>query len=334
MTNSNISTMPDHSTVLAAMRLAGRAPSVHNTQPWRLVLDGPTLRLYRDDRRMLDVADPSGRQLLISCGAMLHHVRTAFAATGWHTDTIRMPDPAHPEWLATIEFRPWTDPPSGVLARAEAIARRRTDRLPMREPDQWDQLLHNLRMLVSPHEVVLDVLDESVRPRLATASEHTAAIQRYDMQYQSELHWWIGHSRPTEGVPRELLASEREARNTPIGRTLPAGNNVPRRADIDDRARLIVLSTHGDSTLEWLCVGEALSAVLLECAAMGAATCALTHLTELPAARRLLTGLIGHQVTPQVVIRIGADDDGPESPMTSRRPVTEFLTIGAQPQSH
>lgn len=68
---------PDRATLLAAMRVAARAPSVHNTQPWRWVYRDGQLFLYRDDERLLTSADPSGRQLVISCGTMLHHAGTA-----------------------------------------------------------------------------------------------------------------------------------------------------------------------------------------------------------------------------------------------------------------
>ncbi|WP_433722182.1 hypothetical protein ACQP0C_20780 [Nocardia sp. CA-129566] len=73
---------------------------MHNTQPWRGVFDGIRLHLYRDNDRLLTSADPLGRQLVISCGATLHHVRTAFAAEGWHTDTTRLPDVGRSDYLA------------------------------------------------------------------------------------------------------------------------------------------------------------------------------------------------------------------------------------------
>ncbi|MET9492967.1 hypothetical protein [Nocardia sp. NPDC006630] len=146
------------------MRLASRAPSVHNTQPWRWEFDGEKLQLFTDPDRLLTAADPHGRQLIISCGAMLHHVRTAFGAQGWHTDTVREPDPLNPGLLAEIRFRAWPNPPAGLITRAAVIDQRRTDRLPFEEPKEWDSLLPRLRMLVSPHYLELISLDENIRP--------------------------------------------------------------------------------------------------------------------------------------------------------------------------
>ncbi|MBF6223076.1 hypothetical protein IU479_33895 [Nocardia abscessus] len=324
--------VPDNPAILAALRLAARAPSVHNTQPWRWVFDGTRLHLFTDADRLLLSTDPHGRQLVISCGAVLHHLRTVFADQGWHTDTVRVPDRQRPDHLATIEFRPWADPPEGIHTRALAIDRRRTDRLPMSAPEGFADIVPRLRLLTSPHDVELSVLDDSARPRLAAASEQTGALRRDDLLYQTELQWWAGHSETPEGVPRSALVSDAEFARVGVGRAFPSAPHSMRRAELEDHARLVVLSTEGDSVTQWLHTGEALSAVLLECTAAGLATCALTHITELPTGRRLLTSLIPSPATPQVLLRIGtAPDDADMIPPTPRRPVTDiFIVTGSR----
>ncbi|WP_051023378.1 Acg family FMN-binding oxidoreductase [Nocardia pneumoniae] len=320
--------VPDRPAMLTALRLATRAPSVHNTQPWRWVFDGTRLHLHTDADRLLSSTDPRGRQLVISCGSMLHHARTAFAHQGWHTDTVRLPDPQQSGHLATIEFRPWPDPPAGVHTRALAIDRRRTDRLPMMAPEGFDDIVPRMRMLSSPHEVELGVLDESARPRLAAASQRTEALRRDDLLYQTEMDWWAGHPDAPEGVPPSALVSDAEFARVGIGRAFPSAPHSMRRDHIEDHARLVVLSTDGDSVMQWLRTGEALSAVLLECTAAGLATCALTHITELPTGRNLLTNLIARPGTPQVVIRVGtAPEDSEMIPPTPRRPLTDIFTV-------
>jgi nitroreductase len=322
--------VPDHQTMLAAMRLAARAPSVHNTQPWHWRFDGIRLHLYTDADRLLSSTDPLGRQLVMSCGAMLDHVRTAFAERGWHTDAIRVPQPRRPEHLATIGFRPWPHPPAGLRARARAIENRCTDRLPLGEPGDWPETLQSLRALAAPHNVDLDVLDESVRPRLAAASQRLGSLRGMDMLYETELDWWVGHSGMPEGIPPAALASDAEFSRVGVGRVFPAAPHSMRRAELVDRARLVVLSTSRDSVTQWLHAGEALSAVLLQCAVAGLATCALTHITELPAGRKLLAELIPHPSTAQVVIRIGtAPEDEDAIPRTPRRALADIFTSTA-----
>ncbi|MGW6728083.1 Acg family FMN-binding oxidoreductase [Nocardia sp. NPDC055029] len=326
MNTQRVHEVPDHPTVRAAIRLGCRAPSLHNTQPWRWVFDGTALELSHDPDRQLTAADPTGRQVLISCGAALHHVRTAFAAAHWHTAVTRLPDPDRPELLARIEFEPWPEPPIGELRRAEAIDRRYTDRLPMAAPIGLTSVVSTLDKLVAPHDLSVDVLADEVRPKLALVSEQSGALRRYDMEYQAELRWWAGHPERSDGVPPSALISESERARVGVARPFPALERSARRGDLDDHARLVVLSTADESPLAWLRTGEALSAVLLDCTASGLSTCALTHITELTAGRRLLAGLIGHPGVPQVVVRIGIAPEDRQRPPTPRRPLTEVLT--------
>lgn len=247
--------VPDHRVMPAALRLATWAPSVHSTQPWRWIFDGTRLRLYTDADRLPPSTGPHGRQLVISCGAVLHHARTTFADRCRHTYTTRVPD-----HLAVIEFQPWVDPPEGIHNRALAIVRRRTDRLPMTEPDGFTDVLPRLWMLTSPHEVELSVLDDSVRPRLATASEQVGALRRHDLLYQIDVEWWTGYSENPEGVPAAALVSDAEFARVGVGRAFPPAPHSMRPARQEDRARLVVLCAEGDSVTRWLRTGEALSA--------------------------------------------------------------------------
>jgi hypothetical protein len=64
-----------------AVSLACRAPSLHNSQPWRWVSRHGALQLFLDPTRVLHY-DQSRREALIGCGAALHHLRVAMAASG------------------------------------------------------------------------------------------------------------------------------------------------------------------------------------------------------------------------------------------------------------
>ena len=119
--------IPDQDTVLDALQLAVRAPSVHNTQPWGWRVEGRNVHLYADPARQVPATDPLGRDLVISCGAALHHLLVALAASGWAGRVHRLPDPHRPDHLATVELTPHI-PPSAETELATAIPHRRTDR--------------------------------------------------------------------------------------------------------------------------------------------------------------------------------------------------------------
>lgn len=81
------------------------APSVHNTQPWRLHLGRDELRIYVDRSRRLPVLDPTSRLLTISIGCALFNARVALAASGADLEVLRLPNSKDPELMAVIRPR-------------------------------------------------------------------------------------------------------------------------------------------------------------------------------------------------------------------------------------
>ena len=131
-----------------AARAALLAPSVRNTQPWQWLISGATLTLRADRTRQVPDTDPEARLLLLSCGAALHHARTALAANGWTPVVRRLPDSADPDLLATLEIgEPGiADPHAHRLT--EAMPRRRTDRRPFADVPVPGDTLEALNRLV------------------------------------------------------------------------------------------------------------------------------------------------------------------------------------------
>ena len=94
---------PDPEMVRAVLTLATQAPSVHNSQPWRWRVGPHSLHLHADPSRHLPKTDPDRRDLVVSCGAVLHHCAVALAAMGWQAKIHRFPNPADRNHLASIE---------------------------------------------------------------------------------------------------------------------------------------------------------------------------------------------------------------------------------------
>lgn len=118
---------PDAEAMRAVLTLATRAPSVHNSQPWHWRVGPSSVNLYADSSRHLPRTDPDRRDMLLSCGAGLHHCTVALAAIGWRAKIHRLPDPSEPGHLAAVEVVAQS-PGELDVTLAAAIARRRTDR--------------------------------------------------------------------------------------------------------------------------------------------------------------------------------------------------------------
>lgn len=310
-----------------AVELACRAPSLHNSQPWRWIDNGAVIDLFADPHRIVRSTDSSGRETLISCGAVLDHFRVAMAVAGWTIHVDHFPNPNRLDHLASIDFSPLEYVTKAWNDRAEAIRRRRTDRLPLRAPARWEPFEPVLRAAVGNDAVALDVLDDDARGKLAEATRLTESLRRYDEFYHRELQWWTARFRQSDGVPKSALVSPTEHDRVGVDRVFPPSGTSERRAAItQDEAKILVLSTTDDTRMAAFGCGEALSAVLLECTMAGLGTCPLTHITEIEDSRRVIRELIGTAAMPQVLVRVGSapPTDTVASP-TPRRPVTEVL---------
>lgn len=124
---STSASFPDAQTIRTALTLATRAPSVHNTQPWRWKVGQHSIHLFADPARHLVHTDPDRRELMVSCGMVLHHAATALAALGWRARVNRFPNPQEPLHLAAIALSP-ARVDNHDVALAAAIPCRRTDR--------------------------------------------------------------------------------------------------------------------------------------------------------------------------------------------------------------
>lgn len=140
---------PAHTVEQAALevvRLACLAPSSHNTQPWAWRIRGARIELHLDPGRGPASVDPQGRNLVISCGAALHHALVAAVGLGWH------PDLATPAGgttlLATIDLTRDRHTEAGQEG-LRALQQRRTDR---RRFTTWPVPLHRLVQLARAAE--------------------------------------------------------------------------------------------------------------------------------------------------------------------------------------
>ncbi|WP_433716524.1 Acg family FMN-binding oxidoreductase [Nocardia sp. CA-084685] len=295
--------LPDDHTVRAALALAVRAPSVHNTQPWRWRIGDRSVHLYLDPTRALPSTRPDQRDLVLSCGAALHHLRVAFAALGWSAVVRRLPNPAQPNHLASIEPVRHRPTPNEIELSA-AIARRRTDRRLFTEwpvpPGYLGLVTERAATLGATVRQVTDrSRDYVVEAMRASAEQHAG-----DPEHRFEPAEW-----------RDGPATAAEYAHEP------------------DFAELLVVGTSADDRLSRLCAGEALSAVLLTATNVGLATCLLTEPLETPTLRdRVRAGVLDNYGYPQAVIRVGWAPTGDgQLPRTPRRAVEDVLapsTVG------
>jgi hypothetical protein len=314
----------------ALRRAAARAtlaPSVHNTQPWRLELHPGRLDIYADFNRRLAVLDPSGRQLVISCGCAVMNARVSLAGSGFDVDVVRTASLARTDLMASLSV---TGPPADatlgaldVVMESRVTNRRRFNGGPVPE-----QMLSVLTGAASDEQASLAVIrNETDRLAAVALSRHADYVENHNSAYRSELDAWTTADRQrTDGVPNWAVP--------PVGDFAP--DQIPIR-DFDTRGyaalpvyaesaedgTLAVLLTEQDSPDQWLRAGEALERILLEITRGGYVASPHTQVIEVPVTRAQLRHDLGLTGYPHILLRIG---HAVATQAVPRRPLEDVLS--------
>ncbi len=310
---------------------ASRAPSVHNSQPWRWEYDGRQLHLSADWSRQLRHGDPDGRDLIISCGSALHHLCVAATAFGWRATPHRLPAGA-PGRLATIDFA--ESRTAAVAAAAlQASPERQTDRRAPSSAHVPKRQLDALVRTATIHGAIATQLPDEASEPLRDLMLLASVIQHSSDAYLEELAQWT-HSRGDDGVPdSSVIFRPNVADPSGAGTRFPSGMLLDHEPQNKPSSQCwILLTTSSDDVRSRLRAGEALSAILLLAHLQGLAVVPYTQPIEVDAARSGIEhAMLRSSANLQVILRVAVAQPGsPALRRTRRRPLDEVLSIAGE----
>jgi hypothetical protein len=301
---------------------ATAAPSIHNTQPWLFRPRGDTIDVLVDRRRQLPTLDPDGREMLVSIGAAVLNLRLAVRAHRRESQVRLMPDRHQPDLIATLFTQPAAAPPAGVVALAEAIPHRHTNRRPFADKPVPYGTMEELAAAAAVEHASLLAVDPALRDGVLSLTRTADNRMRANPRYLAELATWTtpGGVGRRDGVPRQAFGPRDRHGTLPL-RDFALGQGAPTATvAFEPDPTLILLFTKGDAPADWLRAGAALQRVLLTATLRGLAATPLSQLLEVPRLRTLLEDSSTGEVV-QTILRIGY----PTTPAlaTPRRPIEE-----------
>jgi len=307
MSQPTVKTVETAAAVDRVLEWASRAPSVHNTQPWTWRVHNTRIDLFADFRRQLVHTDPQRRDLLISCGAALHHLQVAAGALGWAPQVYRAPDPGDDRVVATVELTRTAPPPDGAKTLA-LLGRRVTDR---RRLSSWPvppERLDALAMAGSTWGAhVIPIEQERTKARLERLVRRADGLQQQSSQYRDEVDTWVTES-DSQGVP---------AGHVPQPDTVDTSDALTRRflrGTLEDLALdgaapgdgMLLICTSSDDPLSRIRAGEALSAMWLQATCDNLSLVPLSQALEVAATRRILQNdVLDNLAVAQLMLRVG-----------------------------
>jgi hypothetical protein len=305
---------------------AARAPSIHNTQPWRFRASEGSIEVYADPGRKLRV-DPLGRELLISCGAALFGLRLGMRSLGYMPVVDVLPDRARLRLIARVSLgRP--EPMNAAERKIlEALPHRHTHRGPFAPGGLPAGLLAGLQHDALAEGATLALIDRThAYERLADIVTAVTRRQDLDPKARADMRDWTrdpaSHAR--DGVPSSAFTAADDRHR---GRLPQRDFDLGRGLGLVDSsgpapAATAVLLTPGDSRGDWICAGQALHHVLAHAASRWVFASMHTQPLEAAAIRELIRDRLALPGAPQMILQLGPAQT---TSVTARRPSSELL---------
>jgi hypothetical protein len=314
------------------VRVAARAPSVHNTQPWRFKICKQAIELYADRSRQLRT-DPVGREMLISCGAALYGLRLAVRSLGHEPQVELFPEPGRPLFppaglrlLARVRLGPVSPLNPAERKMLDAVPHRHTHRGPFEPVPLPAGLLPDLQADAIAEGATLAVVDlEPARPKLAAIFATAVRGQDLDPVARAEIVRWTREegSQSRDGVPAHAFPARpgRKPGWVPE-RDFDLGRGLGLQPDGGSAAAVTaVLVTACDSEEDWLRAGQALNRLLLHAASQWC----FAQPLQAAAARTLIRSRLALPGAPQLLLQFGVSRTARS---VGRRPAADLLQDG------
>jgi len=302
---------------------AVRAPSMHNSQPWRFRLAAGHVDLLLDPDRELPVADAAGWASRIACGAALFNLRLALAARGLPAEVRLLPDRADRGLLARLTPAEAHPPTAAELRLFAAIPRRRSNRGPFLDKpipvDVRAGLIAAARAEKAWLDLVLGPVGVEATARLVQTADD---VLHRDPAYQRELASWIRSDVPAADGVAVSAGGPAPRPGDLLARRDFGGRELAGHLDYEREPLIAVLGGTGDWPADQLQVGQALQRVLLTATDRGLAASMFSQPIEVATVREQLRLALGRHGPPQMLLRFGY---GAPAPASTRRPVSEVI---------
>lgn len=297
------------------------APSTHNSQPWRFVLEGDAIDVFADPARALAASDRDRREMYLSVGCALETLLIAADYEGFGVRLTYFPVAADATYVCRVEIlRHAEKRPNSAADLLHAVPHRHTSHRPFDAARPLTR--HDLDWLaraVDGSDVALHFLDAAAHAELAGLLLSAETTLFADRGYREELGNWIGEGAlGTPWIVSKL--GQLAVTQLPLARRMAQAE----AAWLKSAPQVALLSTRDDRRLHQVRAGQAYVRIALMAQSRDIRNQPFSAPLELPGTRAALGALFGVGArAPQQVFRLGYAE--PEQLRTARRPLGELM---------
>jgi len=293
------------------LEYARLAPSVHNAQPWRFIVNGTTVSLAVAPERMLGAGDPTSRESWISFGICLEAILQAAKGLGMQAEITEVQGAALSDIIATVHITP--DGAEKQPATLKALKDRHTHRERMEPADIPSSLIETCKQAVSDLDGV-DVFfmqDKAAISQVAGDTFKAMSLALSSPDFRHELYHFVHYNWSPARTGMHGYTQGEGALGSLIGKlSIKLGIGLQAKAlhdkqRINDASALVFVGTTGDVPSFWLRAGQAYLRVALEIAKSGLAQGTMAAPIEAPGFHDDIEKLLGTSMRLQTMLRVG-----------------------------
>ena len=298
---------------------ASKAPSGHNTQPWKFHITDSTITVLPNLDVALPVVDRNNRELFISLGCAVENLCIAASYFGYTTHIIEC---SIEEIILELTKNALTIEDSLF----HQIEKRQTNRNIYNGNKISDGILQQLQSIPKENGIQF-YFTEINTPFANTITQYIMKgneIQMADIAFKNELLSWMRFNKKQVEATHNGL-SYLVFGNPPLPRILarpivslflkPNAQNKSDRKKIDSSSHFVVCATQRDTIEEWINLGRTLQRFLLKVTEIGISYAFLNQPCEVAAlAFDLREKLPVNKEHPTLIMRIGYAKQIPYSP--------------------
>ncbi len=303
---------------------AAKAPSGHNTQPWKFKLNQNSIDIYPDFTKSLPIVDPEHRELFVSLGCAAENLCIAALHKGYQ---------------ATVSI----DEINSVIHIQLAKQDNNTSSslFPQLSARQTNRSIYNGNMISDRDIALLKQSDAESGTKVYFFKNGTSEFdciseliyegnrrQMQDKKFKEELQQWMRYNKKHQDATRDGLSyAVFGAPNLPrfiakfiISQTLnEQSQNKTDRKKIAGSSHFILFTTQNDTLEQWVNLGRTLERILLKTTGMGISHAYMNPPNEIRELSKKMVqqlGIAGEY--PTILLRVGY---GKKMPYSLRRSV-------------
>ncbi len=324
-------TITDNANLLKIIESAAKAPSGHNTQPWKFIVSDSAVEIHPDFRMALPVVDGNNRELYISLGCAAENLCISANEMGYHNifsieRTVQKTSFIRIRLSKGAEIR---DPLS------EQIDRRQTNRSYYKHETIPTEIIEQLKRNRTDKRIKVHLFhkDSAGFYILRDLIEEGNTIQMKDVAFKNEMVSWIRFNKKNEMYHQDGLSYRVMGMpSTPafIGKQIVKSFLKPDKQNridlprINSSSHLALFTVKNNDPENWILLGRRLQRFLLETAKYGISHAWLNQPCEVnDVSVKMQLQLNLYSEHPAILLRIGYADPLPYS---SRRPIKNLIS--------